>query len=142
MPVSQRVVPMVDYEDAGAAIEFLTRAFGFVENRDHRYTEPDGRISHAEVVLDGGLVMLGQVGGGYQSPDHHEQVCEHARRWLETRYIVDGVLVYVNDVDAHHAQAVAEGARVLTPPEGGMPGRRYRVADCEGHRWMFLQLPD
>lgn len=53
--------------------------------------------------------------------------------------MIDGVLVYVTDVDAHFAQAQAVGATILTAPEDGFPGRRYRVEDLEGHRWMFMQ---
>ena len=33
----QTVVPMLAYEDAGAAVEWLTRAFGFRENPSARY---------------------------------------------------------------------------------------------------------
>jgi uncharacterized glyoxalase superfamily protein PhnB len=55
--------------------------------------------------------------------------------------VVDGVLVYVTDVDTHFAQASAADATILSEPEDGFPGRRYRAEDVEGHRWMFLQQP-
>ena len=54
-------------------------------------------------------------------------------------WIIDGVLVYVDDVDAHYARAVAAGAGILSELEDGFPARRYRVEDVEGHRWMFMQ---
>ena len=50
------------------------------------------------------------------------------------------VMVYVDDVDAHHRRAVAEGARVLNEPEDMFWGdRRYEALDLEGHRWHFAQ---
>jgi len=47
--------------------------------------------------------------------------------------------VYVDGVDAHYERARQAGANILSAPEGGLPGRRYRAEDLEGHRWMFLQ---
>jgi lipoyl(octanoyl) transferase len=41
------------YEDAAAAIDWLHDAFGFTEDPDQRYTEPDGTVSNAELQLDG-----------------------------------------------------------------------------------------
>jgi uncharacterized glyoxalase superfamily protein PhnB len=32
-----------------------------------------------------------------------------------------------------------KGELILSEPEDGGPGRRYRAEDLEGHRWMFLQ---
>jgi uncharacterized glyoxalase superfamily protein PhnB len=43
-------------------------------------------------------------------------------------------------VDAHYERAKAAGATMLTGVEVGGGGERvYRVADVEGHRWMFAQ---
>jgi uncharacterized glyoxalase superfamily protein PhnB len=53
--------------------------------------------------------------------------------------VIDGVLVYVDDVDAHFKRAKQAGATILGELEDGFPGRRYRAEDLEGHRWMFLQ---
>ena len=54
----QRIVPMIAYEDTAAAIEWLTRAFGFIEREGRRYVMEDGTIGHAELELDGSIVML------------------------------------------------------------------------------------
>jgi PhnB protein len=132
---------MIDYEDAERAIDFLSRAFGFVEDRSQRYTEPDGRISHAQLTLDGGSILLGGSIDGYQGPDRHASVCDVSRGWLNTPYIVDGVLVCVDDVHSHFDRARQAGAEILSSIEEGGPGTRYRVADVEGHRWMFMQRP-
>jgi PhnB protein len=53
--------------------------------------------------------------------------------------VIDRVLVYIADADAHYARALAAGAIILTPPADEGIGRLYRAEDPEGHRWMFLQ---
>ena len=40
----QRIVPMIAYEDAAAAIDWLTEAFGFSERREQRYADEDGTV--------------------------------------------------------------------------------------------------
>ena len=55
--VTQRVFPMVAYEDTAKAIDWLTEAFGFTE-RGQRYEMEDGTIGHAEVEIGGEVVML------------------------------------------------------------------------------------
>ena len=52
--------------------------------------------------------------------------------------MIDGVLVYVADIEAHFERATREGATILSGLEDGFPGRRYRAEDLEGHRWMFI----
>ena len=54
-------------------------------------------------------------------------------------WVIDGVLVFVPDVEAHHARAKKEGATILSELEERPPARRYRVEDLEGHRWMFME---
>ena len=46
--------------------------------------------------------------------------------------------VYVHDVDAHYAHAVAEGADITMALDDAFYGeRRYEATDPEGHRWHF-----
>ena len=137
---TQRAVPLLSYEDVAAAIDWLGEAFGFRE-RGQRYTERDGRVSHAELELGGAVVMLGWPGPDYQSPARHVEVCDHARKWSEVPYIVDGVLIYVDDIDRHYQQAKSAGAVILREPKDEPYGRLYNAADVEGHRWMFMQAP-
>jgi len=75
---AQRAAPMLSYEDVGAAIEWLERAFGFRERADQRYTDDEGRVTHAELDLDGAMVMLGWPGPEYRSPKRHAEECEQA----------------------------------------------------------------
>ena len=136
--MEQRAVPMVSYEDVGAAIDWLSEAFGFRESGE-RYTDDEGRVTHAELELGGATVMLGWPGTDYRSPRRHAEECEQARKWLEVPYVVDGVLIYVDDVDAHFDRSRAAGATILREPKIEPYGRLYNAADLEGHRWMFFQ---
>ena len=131
------VIPMLDYEDGPAALDWLAKAFGFQEVS--RWLDDEGRLAHGEMSTGSGRIMLATATPTYQSPKHHREQCAAARAWSEVPWVIDGVLVYVTDVDAHVAQAKAAGATILTAPEDGFPGRRYRVEDLEGHRWMFMQ---
>jgi PhnB protein len=130
---------MLAYANGAAAMDWLVRAFGFVERQ--RLLAPDGRLSHGELLAGDGLLMLSTPTPAYEAPKQHRLHCESARQWSTVPWVIDGVLVYIDDVDAHFAQATQAGATILSPPEGGFPGRRYRVEDLEGHRWMFLQRP-
>ena len=137
--MSQTVVPMLAYEDAAAAIDWLERAFGFRENPDERYTEEDGRVTHAELDAgDGSVIYVANPTPDYVAPRRHREECEAAARWSSVPWVVDGVLVEVADVDDHFARAEAAGATMLSGIDEGPGGRLYRVEDVEGHRWMFV----
>jgi PhnB protein len=132
------IMPMIAYEDGAAALDWLAKAFGFTERL--RLTAPDGTISHAEMVAGDGVIALATPTPDYQSPRRHRETCEAARRWSEVPYIIDGLMVYVDDVDAHVRTAKAAGATLLSEPEDTPYGQRhYRVEDLEGHRWMFAE---
>jgi PhnB protein len=133
------VIPMLSYEDGLSAIEWLHSAFGFRERQDALQLWPDGTLSHAEMVAGDGLIMLATPTPDYESPRHHRQTCDQARKWSAVPYIIDGVLVYVDDLDQHYERARAAGATILSEIEDDPPGRRYRIEDLEGHRWFFLQ---
>jgi len=129
---------MLAYENGPAALDWLCKAFGFREKT--RMLDKSGRLSHGEVEVEGGgLIMLATPTSGYESPKHHREHCEAAQRWSTVPWVIDGVLVYVADVEKHFRQAKAAGARILSEIEDGFPGKRYRAEDCEGHRWMFLE---
>ena len=129
---------MIGYEDPAAAIEWLSHAFGFEEDGSERYTEPDGRITHAQLSLNGATIMLANPTPEYRSPKSHRQECERAARMLDNPWVVDGNLVYVDDVDAHYERARAAGAKIIRELEDpGIGHRLYSAEDLEGHRWMF-----
>jgi len=55
-------------------------------------------------------------------------------------WVIDGLFVEVDDLDAHFAQAVEAGATILREPEEpGIGYLIYTAEDLEGHRWKFGQ---
>jgi uncharacterized glyoxalase superfamily protein PhnB len=133
-----RIVPMMAFEDVALALEWLAAAFGFRERM--RFEGQEGRIIHAEMELGDGVIMLANPTPDYESPKRHRQSCEAARKWSAVPWVIDGLLVYVDDVDKHFDRAKAAGATILSEPEDQSYGdRNYRAEDLEGHRWMFAQ---
>jgi uncharacterized glyoxalase superfamily protein PhnB len=121
----QRIFPMLAYDDAPAAIDFLCAAFGFTEHS--RMNGPAGTIGHAEIVLDGNVVMLATTwkAGGMASP-------------RELPGMPSQLFCEIEDVDAHYLRARNAGAVVIAEPEDQPYGFRvYRALDLEGHRWLF-----
>ena len=131
------VIPMVAYEDGVAAMDWLADAFGFRERA--RMLGENGRLSHGEMEAGGGMIMLATPSPHYHGPKRHREESDAARKWSEVPYIIDGVLVYVDDVVAHFERARAAGATILSSVEDSGEGRRYRAEDLEGHRWMFME---
>jgi uncharacterized glyoxalase superfamily protein PhnB len=119
-----QITPYLLYEDAAAALTWLSTAFGFKETV--RFTADTGRVTHAEMDAGGGAqLMLGEPGDDYRNPRH----AGHHNCYLH---------VTVDDVDAHCERARAGGATILTEPEDKEYGERsYRCEDLEGHRWFF-----
>ena len=127
---------MMAYADGPAAMDWLARAFGFRE-LDRRVE--NGRLTHGEMDTGAGIVMLATPSLHYHGPKRHREECEVARAWHDVPYIIDGVLVYVDDVAAHFERARAAGATILSELETTEDGGRYRAEDLEGHRWMFVE---
>src|SRR5262245_36305735 len=104
------VIPELGYADVVAAAEWLCAAFGFT---------PRIRIGSHRIQLnvrDGAIVVI-EGGGGSSS-----------------------VMVRVDDVDAHHAHAVARGVEIARAPKSHPFGeRQYTAVDLGGHRWKFTQ---
>jgi uncharacterized glyoxalase superfamily protein PhnB len=122
----QQVTPYLLYEDGEAAVEFLTRAFGFREV--DRETGAAGGM-HAELELEGGRVYAGQPPSDFENPSK-------AGRTSLVYFIVD-------DVDAHYQRAKAEGAEIFEEPNDLPFGhRRYGCRDPQGHDWTFAQVLD
>ena len=122
----QRIIPYIAYDDAPAAIDFLCSTFGF-EKRFQMPT-PDGKIGHAELSYGGDNVLM--------LASSQPQMEFISPKDVGARY--SSILVYVDDVDAHHAHAKAAGADIQSEPEDQFYGdRSYRVTDPEGHQWFF-----
>ncbi|OII62340.1 extradiol dioxygenase [Streptomyces sp. CC53] len=124
MNTAPSMYPTVLYEDAQAAVETLTEAFGFT--RRSLYEDEKGRVVHAELSYGNGTVMLGSRGG--------DGVFAKAMSGAGPT----GVYVVVQDVDAHHARAVRHGVEILMPPTDQDYGSRdYMARDAEGNVWSF-----
>ena len=117
------IIPYLFYDDVDAAVEFLVRAFGFTEQM--RVGTPRDGV-HAQVRLGDQLVMMGQ-GTTDKS---------HATPQMLGR-VTCSVFVYLDNIDAHYAQAEAEGAQVVEPLADLPYGRSYTVRDPQGHTWFF-----
>jgi len=132
------VIPMISYEDGPAAMDWLAKAFGFTEVR--RMLAEDGRLAHGEMETGSGLIMMATPTVDYENPKNHRENCVAAKQWSTVPWVIDGVLVYVSDINDHFAQARKSGANILSELEDGPPAKRYRVEDIEGHRWMFMEM--
>jgi MerR family transcriptional regulator, thiopeptide resistance regulator len=119
----QTITPYLLYEDADAAVAFLTKAFGFREV-DRTVGRGGGVHVEMEISPGGARIYLGSPGGDYRGP------AKVGRTSLQ--YVV------VDDVDAHHARAVAAGA-TITEELVDLPygDRRYGCRDPQGHEWTF-----
>jgi len=120
-----RITTYLYYEDVTAALDWLSKAFGFRERL--RIPGPDGQIAHAEMELADGVIMLGRPETAYRNPK-------------ALGGVTVSLYVYVDDVDGHFQRARGAGAVVLSEPKDQFYGdRNYGVEDMEGHHWYFAQ---
>ena len=120
------VYPRLAYDDELAAVDYLTRVFGFVEHRESRMEQDGNHLCWLRIGT--GVVMLGRA-----NPDVH---LIHSPQEVGLTTVM--LNVYVPDVDAHYAHAVAEGADITMELADAFFGeRRYEATDPEGHRWHF-----
>jgi uncharacterized glyoxalase superfamily protein PhnB len=121
--MEQTVTPYLMYEDAAAAIEFLTEAFGFREKM-RTATDSGGIHAELEIAPDGGWIYVSQPAAGFRNPS----------------VVGKTSLVYaiVDDVDGHHERAKAAGAQIIDEPKDQSYGHRhYGCTDPQGHEWYF-----
>ena len=130
-----RISASLTYEKAAPAIDWLCKAFGF--EIQLRVDGEGGRIEHSELVLGGGMIMVGDARGD-------------ERPWQKSPKQLDGAntqtqCIFVDDVDAHCERARAAGAKIATEPKTSDYGddywsdRSYEAIDPEGHHWYFMQ---
>ena len=120
-----RITPYLLYEDVGAALAWLTDAFQLHERI--RLPGPDGSVTHAEMGLADGVIMMGHPGPDYQNPKRLGRVTQQ-------------LYVYVDDVDKHYQHSKKAGAAIISELEDQFYGdRHYGVEDLEGHHWYFAQ---
>ncbi len=119
-----RVTPHLVVDGAAEAIEFYREAFGAEEVQ--RMEAPDGkRLMHAEVKINGSLVMLVDA-----FPEYGSQSPKSIGGSAVTLHM------YVEDADAVFNRAVAAGCTPTMPVSDVFWGDRYgKLMDPYGHEW-------
>ena len=131
------MIPMLSYENGKQALDWLAKAFGF--EIKECWLDDQGNLSHGELALGPQRLFVSNGPAGYQSPKTLALNYPPAAEWQKSPYVINGVMVEVQNVDEVFGKAKAHGARILGEIEDGFPGRRFRAADLEGNRWMFIQ---
>lgn len=109
------VTPYFTVASAAKLLVFIQQAFDGVETL--KMAEPDGTIRHAEVRIGDSMVMLGQARDEWTAKTNQ-------------------VYLYVPDVDATYAKALAAGAKSVREPETHFYGDRSAgVEDAQGNTW-------
>ncbi|HEX7902220.1 MAG TPA: VOC family protein [Planctomycetota bacterium] len=117
------VTPYLSIAGAGAAIDFYKKVFGAKEVM--RMPGPDGKIGHAEIQIGGSKIMLA---------DEFPQMNSRGPKAFGGTPVQ--IHLYVEDVDAVFARAVAAGAKVLRPVADQFYGDRAGgLEDPFGHVW-------
>ena len=115
--------PYLIVKDAARAIEFYKQAFGATEL--WRLADPNGKVGHAEIKIGDSPIMLA---------DEFPEMGAVSPQTLGGSSV--SILLYVDDVDALAAQAVAAGAKVLRPVMDQFYGNRSGTfVDPFGHQW-------
>lgn len=113
------ILPHIVYEDVAEAIDWLSKAFGFIEH--YRYGGPDG----AQMRLGNACIMLLKARPGSATPRQLQAATQY-------------VTVFVEDVDEHFERTKAAGAKIVEELHETVYGeRQYGVEDLAGHRWLF-----
>ena len=117
------VTPYLIVRNAAAALDFYKKAFGAVELM--RFPGPGGKLMHAEMKIGDSPVMLAD-----EMPDEG-----HVGPQTLGGAAVS-LLLYVENVDARFAQAIAAGATVKRAVADQFYGDRTgTLADPFGHVW-------
>ena len=118
------ITPYLYYEDVGAALKFLARAFGFRKDGP-QMKGPDGTIRHAAMKFGQDVIMMGCPPSGYRNPKRLGQATQ-------------SLYINVENADKHFARAQRAGATIIEAPADTEYGhRRYGAEDPEGHQWYF-----
>lgn len=121
------IYPVLQYRDAPAAIAWLQRAFGFRIAANH--PDETGGVTHAELALGNGMVMLGSC-----KEDGPFALKTPREAGLSTQ----SVYIVVAEVDALFALAQTAGAEIVWGIRDTDYGSRdFTARDPEGHLWSF-----
>jgi PhnB protein len=126
-PGFRSAVPYLTVSDGFKAIEFYKRAFGASEIESMRFGDPEDRLAHGEVTIgDSGIMLSGES----------EEYGKRGPRSLGGTAVK--IHLFVEDVDALAAQAIAAGAKVVRPVQDQFYGDRSgQIEDPFGHVWII-----
>lgn len=117
------VVPYLAVTDATKVIDFYKAAFGAKEL--YRLNSADGRVGHAELDIQGQVIMLADEFPGMST-------APQTLGGSATTFVL-----MVPNADAAYEKAVAAGAEGVRPPADAFYGYRMAVVkDPAGHQWM------
>ena len=120
---ARSVTPHLICDGAADAIEFYKKAFNAVE--EMRMPGPKGRLMHAAIHIGDSTVML---------VDEMPEWGAFGPKSLKGSPVT--IHLYVEDVDAVIARAVAAGAKSTMPVADMFWGDRYgKIEDPFGHIW-------
>jgi len=124
--MTAQIIPYLHVKGAARAIEFYQQAFGATEVL--RLSEPDGRIGHAEILIDSARIMLA---------DEYPECGILGPQSLGGTSV--SLHLTVPDVDAFAQQAVAAGAKLAKPIKDEFYGERGgKLEDPFGHVWQVM----
>src|SRR5690606_14326703 len=126
-PVIHEAFPYLCVREGARAIEFYAHVFGAVETL--RFTDAQGRVSHAELVFGPVTLMLAD-----EHPEHGIlSPLAHGGTGLR-------IHLHVDDVDALARRAADAGAAIIMAPTDQAHGERQcRLRDPFGHEWLLGQ---
>jgi uncharacterized glyoxalase superfamily protein PhnB len=136
-----RFVSAVVYRDAAEAIDWLCAAFGFQIRI--KVEGENGRIEHCELEYGEGLIMIAQEKEAALDPRGWRACFKSPKSVGGTN--TQSLIFFVDDADAHCAQARARGARIVEEPavhdygEEYFADKSYGAFDPEGHLWWITQ---
>ena len=119
------VTPYLCCKNAAAAMEFYKSVFDAIELM--RIAQPDGTIGHAELKIGESVIMLA---------DEFPDLDVRSPQSLGGSAV--SILVYVENVDAVVAKALAAGSKLQRPVADQFYGDRSgKLVDPFGHVWMI-----
>lgn len=116
------VIPLLVCNDIAVEHDFLVNVLGFASGGLE--SDGEGNVVHGEVRANSMAVYLHAL-----SPEHRLEAPSGSANH-------GGIVVFVDDVDAHYTRVLAAGVTPDSEPVDQAYGQReYGVTDPEGHRW-------
>lgn len=114
------VLPHIFYRDLEAAIDWLTKTFGFTEH--FRYGDP---ISGAQMHLANAWIMVQTTRADRATP-------------AQLGAITQSLTIFVEDIESHFGHTKTSGATIVEELNETVYGeRQYAALDLDGHHWIF-----